>query len=235
VVNKTVGKKGRGLIMMKTMKSLGVMMFILWTILGCKPGKQQQQVQPPPPPVPKSFQIAFQNEQPYGLDFEQGFATEGMALAYEDTKAGLESDMLSGYFIKAKTGKAAVLYLRHEEASGGVGMHVLSLQLSKLAPGTDSIPKEKFKGVLYIYYNTPKGDFFQARRGQGVVALEAVTKDSVKGTLDLALVGKLAEGRVKESQPKELTLMLKGRFGLPLKTPKEVVQIQTIREFLGEP
>jgi len=215
---------------MKTMKSLGVMMFILWTLSGCKPGKQQQQVQPPPPPVPKSFQIAFEGEQPYGLDFEQGFAAQGMVLAYGDTKAGLESDMLTGYFIKAKTGKAAVLYLRHEEVSGRLGMHVLSLQLTKLAPGTDSISKEKFKGVLYIYYNTPKGDFFQSRRGQGVVALEAVTQDSVKGTLDLALVGKQVEGKVKESQPKELTLTLKGRFSLPLKTPKEVARIQTIRE-----
>lgn len=215
---------------MKTVKLRWTLMFMLFAIVGCRQGKQQQQVPPPPPPVPKSFQITFEGEQLYGLDFEQGFAAEGETLAYEDTKAGLESDMLTGYFIKAKPGKGALLYLRHDDTLGGDGTHVLSLQLSGLAAGTDSMSRAKFKGVLYISYNTPDADFFQARRGQGVVVLEAATPDSVKGTLDLALVGKRAAGRVADSQPKEMNLRLSGRFALPRKSSKDVLALQKARE-----
>lgn len=215
---------------MRIARSLWMVGVALIAFAGCRPGKKQQQVQPPPPPVPKSFQIAFEKEQPYGLDFELGFAAQGETLAYEGTKAGMESDMLSGYFIKAKPGKKGLLYLRHEDIPGGAGTHVLSLELPKLAPGTDSIPKEKFKGVLYIYYNTPNGDFFQARRGQGIVLLDTVTQDSAKGTLDLSLVGKQAAGRVAAAQPKELTLTLKGRFALPVKSSKDVAALQKTRE-----
>ncbi len=202
---------------------------VLIALVGCRPAKPQNQGNNTTLTF-VNLQIAFEKEKPYNLVFEQGFAAEGETLAYEDTKAGLESDMLTGYFIKAKPGKAALLYLRHEDTMGGVGTHVFSLQLPGLAAKTDSISRENFKGVLFISYNTPNADFFQARRGQGVVVLEAVTPDSVKGTLDLALVGKKAVGRVATSQPKEMNLKLSGRFTLPLKSSKDVIALQTARE-----
>jgi len=219
---------------MMRVKSGWAVALVLIALVGCRPTKPKNQGNDTTgtfvPEIPKSVQIAFENEKPYGLDFEQGFAAEGETLAYEDTKAGLESDMLTGYFIKAKPGKAALLYLRHEDTMGGVGTHVLSLQLPGLAAGTDSITREKFKGVLYISYNTPDADFFQARRGQGVVVLEAATPDSVKGTLDLALVGKRAAGRVADSQPKEMNLKLSGRFALSRKSSQDVLALQKARE-----
>lgn len=219
---------------MMRVKSGWEVALVLIALVGCRPAKPQNQGNDTTgtfvPEIPKSVQIAFENEKPYGLDFKQGFAVQGETLAYEDTKAGVETDMLTGYFIKAKPGKAAVLYMRHEDLAGGIGTHVLSLQLSKIAQGSDSIPRETFKGVLYIYSNTPEGDFFQARRGQGAVVFEVVAKDSVKGTLDLALVGKRAAGRVADSQPKEMNLKLSGRFALPLVSPKEVAALQKARE-----
>ncbi len=215
-------------------KGGGTIVLFLLVLVGCGPAGNRQRGNETTatfvPEMPKRVQIVFEGAQPYGLDFEQGFAAEGEVLAYEDTRAGMESDMATGYFIKAKPGKAAVLYLRHEDAEGGVGTHVLSLQLPKLAPGTDSIPKEEFKGVFYIYFHSPNGDFFQARRGQGVVILEAATPDSVTGSLDLALVGKQASGRVADSQPREMSLKVSGRFALPLKSPQDVLALQKARE-----
>lgn len=207
-------------------------MAALLALTGCRPKGRGGGGQKPLviPEVPKSFQIAFENAAPYGLDLEQGFVAEGETLAYEDTKAGMETDMATGYFIRAKPGKAAVLYLRHDDIPGGIGVHVLSLQLPRLAVGRDSLSRESFKGVLYIYYYTTQADFFQARRGEGMVAIDSLTADSVKGTIDLALVGKQAAGRVKDVQPKEMRLKLSGRFVLPRKAPKEVLTLQKARE-----
>jgi hypothetical protein len=52
----------------------------------------------------------------------------------------------------------------------------------------------------------------------------------VKGTLDLALVGKKAAGRVADSQPKEMNLKLSVRFALPRKSNKDVLALQKARE-----
>jgi hypothetical protein len=209
------------------------LVLVAGVISGCRPSKPPPGNQLPPvvPEVPKSFQTAFENEPPYGLDFEEGFAVRGETLAYGDTPAGLDEDMATGNFIQARPGKGALLYLRHEDPpEGGVGLHVLALQVPELAAGKDSLPAKTFKGVLYVFHNTRDGDFFQARRGEGTVTLDTVGADSVKGTLALSLLGKRAKARVREAQPAEHRLALSGRFVLPVKTPKEVAQLQKARQ-----